>query len=252
MRSPPPPVPVQVYKVWRPGRRYAERWGHIRFQDYLCKCLFCSPNCTYTWFFMGRSLIGSTLTLDRRDRKVDQPCTVLRLPEASIFTTSNVEIRSNAIKSIFQMIHLSKMLHHVTSFLIRSYRPCFCAAQSAKHCPNSQPLVGCGLRWWQYIRSPFWPIKPGAPRMDKKWCWLRIMPGPQLPSDGGFYQRESSVSKQTSVLSRGDLLSCKYSKTRMTLNVPTLPRPLWCSIVDLWNLNIGGPDVWLFGELSCI
>lgn len=81
-------------------------------------------------------------------------------------------------------------------------------------------------------------------KIDGKWCWIRIMPDPQLPYDGGFYQCESN---QANVLSRGYLLSCKYSK--MT-HVHMLTRTLWCSMADLWNINISGSDVVFPGSLS--
>lgn len=45
-----------------------------------------------------------------------------------------------------------------------------------------------------------------------------------LPSDGGIYQCEASVSRQTSVFSRDYLLSCKYSMTQMNVNVHILTR----------------------------
>lgn len=43
-----------------------------------------------------------------------------------------------------------------------------------------------------------------------------------LPSDGGLYQCEVSASRQTSVFSRGYLLSCKYSVTQVNVNVHRL------------------------------
>lgn len=80
-------------------------------------------------------------------------------------------------------------------------------------------------------------------KMDGKWCWIRIMPDPQLPSDGGLYQCESN---QANILSRGYLLSCKYSKTT---HADPNPLMLHGRSVDN-NNNINGSDVIFPGSLS--
>ncbi|TWW78979.1 hypothetical protein D4764_10G0000090 [Takifugu flavidus] len=169
----------------------------------------CSPNCTYTWFLKNRTHTGSTLmwTPDGRDSKVDLRCTVLRMPEASLFSTitSIVEI-TNPIsvqpspQNTFPALNLSLDLE------------CHDDSGSGLLSDPSQLVL-----WYKDGQEMMLDKQNGSLHFDSL-----------LPSDGGFYQCEAFVSRQTSVFSRGYLLSFHETELKWTPSKPGTFQNLTC------------------------
>eukprot|EP00066_Takifugu_rubripes_P014983 XP_011604249.1 PREDICTED: carcinoembryonic antigen-related cell adhesion molecule 20-like isoform X1 [Takifugu rubripes] len=190
----------------------------------------CSPNCTYTWFLKNQTHTGSTLmwTPDGRDSKVDLRCTVLRMPEASLFSTitSIVEI-TNPIsvqpspQNTFPALNLSLDLE------------CHDDSGSGLLSDPSQLVL-----WYKDGQEMMLDKQNGSLHFDSL-----------LPSDGGFYQCEAFVSRQTSVFSRGYLLS--FNPWDVSIRGPNVTFPGRLSIftcVVSCNLNIDCTVRWQFRE----